>query len=418
MTPSPTAARSIRRAAPAAAALAGALVLTACAGAPAPAPAASTAADEARPHGYVEGAAELAEPAHLLAAIDAAGAVRLLDPVTEEVEELGGIGATTHVADDGRFLAATTAEGVVIVDAGAWTVDHGDHAHYYSAEPRIVGTLDVGTLDAGTGDPQGAVAIVSSESVTAVRAGDEVVLLDRDALGQGEVVELGRQQGAAPAGFAAPLGDGLVLATASAVEARDAEGAVAESVPCTDAAGGIRTRVGVVLGCAEGAVLAVEEDAGVALERIDLPAGTGAALRPTAFAMRAGRATAAAVAGEAGYWLLDTRERAWTLVETEAPLVRVAAVDDADGHVVAIDAEGRVLAFDGAGAPIGASEPLLAGALADPEAAEALSLEVDASRAYVPDATSDAVFEVDYADGARIARTLALPSPLHLVEAG
>lgn len=391
-------------------AIAAALALSACAGAgaqPAPSVTAS-ASEEAQPHGFVEGAAELAEPQRLLAAVDAEGAVRLLDPVTEEVVELGGVGAATHVADDGRFLAVTTPDGVALVDTGVWTVDHGDHAHYYAAEPRIVGTLDA----------EGPVVLRSTESTTAVLAGDAALLLDRAALGQGEIVETARLEGLAPGGFAAPLGDGAVVAAPGAVEVRDADGVVTASEPCTEPAGGIVTRVGAVVGCAEGAVLAVETEAGADLERIDLPAGTDAALRPSGLDMRPGRATAAAVAGDAGYWLLDTRERSWTLVETDEPLVRVASVDDADGHVVGIDAAGRVVVHDGAGAEIGTTDPVLADALADPVAAEALSLEVDASRAYAPLAADDAVLEIDYADGARIARTLAVPSPLHLVEAG
>ncbi|GEK80463.1 hypothetical protein [Agrococcus baldri] len=396
-------------------AVAVALALSACSsaapvtqgtGQEATAPAESS--DAAQPHGYVEGAAELAEPQQLLAAVDAAGAVRLLDPVTEEVAELAEIGAVRHLAHDGRFLAATTADGVTIVDTGVWTVDHGDHAHYYRAEPRVVGTLAL----------EGEAGIRSSESTTTVLAGDTVVVLDRDALGQGEVVETARIAGAAPGGFAAPVDAGTVVAMPDAVAVLGPDGAARGEEPCADPAGGAVTRVGVVVGCAEGAVLATETDAGVELERIDYPAGTDPALRATGFDLRPGRATAAAVAGEAGLWLLDTRERSWTLIETEDPLVRAVAVDDAEGHVVAIDASGRVLVLDGDGAPVGATGPVLAASLADRTASAALALEVDASRAYVPLASEGAVLEIDYADGARIARSLAIDAPLHLAETG
>ncbi|ROR65557.1 hypothetical protein [Agrococcus jenensis] len=388
-----------------------AIAALALAGCSAPAPAAPSATGDATeravPHGYVEGAAELAEPQHLLTAVGADGEAHLLDPLDESVEQLGALGEVEALTHDGRFLAATTADGVTLVDTGVWTVDHADHVHYYRADPRVVGDLDLA----------GPVSISSTESRTAVLGGDEVVLLDRDALGRGELVETGRFDAAA-GGFATPAGDGAIVARDGAVVVLDAAGTQLASEPCAAPAGGIVTRVSAVVGCEAGAVLATETDAGVQLEAIALPAGTVAELRPTGFGMRAGRATTAAVAGEAGFWLLDTRERTWTLVETPVPLKRVVAVDDEAGHVVAIAADGRVLVLDEAGAALGATEPVLAAALADPGAAASLALEVDANRAYVPVAADDAVLEIDYADGARIARTLSVPAPLHLAETG
>ncbi|WP_413317647.1 hypothetical protein AA0Z99_11945 [Agrococcus sp. 1P02AA] len=367
--------------------------------------------DTAVPHGYVEGAAELAEPQQVLAAIGPAGEVRLLDLLTEQIDELDAVGEVASLEHDGRFLAATTEGGVTIVDTGVWTVDHADHVHYYRAEARVVGSLEL----------DGPATISSTESRTAVLGDGEVVLLDREALGQGEVVETGRFP-ATTGGFATPSGDGAIVGADGAVVVLDAVGAELASEPCTDPRGGIVTRVGAVVGCEEGAVLATTTDAAgasvVELESIGYPAGTAAWLRATGFDMRAGRATAAAVAGEAGFWLLDTRERTMTLVETPQPLERVVAVDDEAGHVVAIAADGRVLVLDEAGAELGATEPVLAATLADPVAAAALSLELDASRAYVPVLAEGVVLEIDYADGARIARTLSMPAPLHIAKTG
>jgi hypothetical protein len=119
---------------------------------------------------------------------------------------------------------------------------------------------------------------------------------------------------------------------------------------------------------------------------------------------RLGRPTVAAVAGAVGLWLLDTRERTWQLVPTETPLSQVAAVDNADGHVVALAADGRVLAFDGTGALLGATAPLLDTTLGTPAAA-GVELTVDAQRAYLNAPRDDVIYEIDYADAARIART-------------
>ncbi len=409
MNPRATTPRS-RRAWTGAFASAAALALAGC-GTPAPgapaAPEQATPTESAVPHGYVEGAEELAEAQSMLAAVDPDGRVRLVDLLDGRVEELGAIGAPLALDHDGRFLAATTAAGVTIVDTGVWTVDHADHVHYYRAEARIVGSLEL----------DGAAAIASTESRTAVLAGGELVLLDRDALGQGEILETARFE-AAEGGFAVPAGDGAVVATDAAVVVLDAAGRELATEPCTEPDGGIVTRVGAVFGCREGAVLATDAEAGVELEAIPYPAGTAAEQRASGFGMRSGRATAAALAGDAGYWLLDTRTRTWTLVKTPQPLERVVAVDDEEGHVVAIGADGRVLVLDESGAELAATEPVLAATLADPAAAAALALEVDASRAYVPILADGAVLEIDFADGARIARTLEVPAPLLVAETG
>lgn len=348
---------------------------------------------DATPHGDVEGASEHEEPQLGLLGITRAGDVTLLDLLTEETTEVGALGPVTDVDDDGRFAAATTADGIAIVDSGAWTVEHGDHNHYYRAQPHVAATLDA----------DGPARIASTELVTVVLAAGsgEVVVLDRGDLGHGTTTELGRFDADAVA--AVPLGDAIVIADATGVRLVDRDGeAIGDTARCTDPTDAMPTRVGVAVACAEGAVLATAEDA--QLESIPYPADTDAATIATSLDGRPGRPTVAAVAGDAGLWLLDTRERSWTLVRTATPLVHVAAVDDADEHVVAIAADGRVLALDPTGAQLGATEPLLGGAIA---AGTAPTIDVDASRAYVSPGDGT-VLEVDYADGARIARTLPL----------
>ncbi|WP_144721114.1 ABC transporter [Agrococcus jejuensis] len=381
--------RASRRAASAlAVAVPALLVLAACTSAP---DAESDDDADATPHGFVEGASEHEEPQLGLVGVTAAGDVTMLDLLSEETAAVGEIGAVTHVADDGRFVAATTADGIAIVDSGAWTVEHGDHNHYYRAHPHVAATIEA----------DGPARIASTELVTVVLAegAGEVVVLDRGDLGQGTTTELGRFDADAVA--AVPLGDAILVADASGVRLVDHDGdALTEPTACTDPTDAMQTRVGVAVTCAEGAVLATAADA--PLESIPYPAGTDPATVATAIDGRPGRPTVAAVAGDAGLWLLDTRERSWTLVPTQTPLVRVAAVDDADEHVVAIAADGRVLAMDATGAVLGATEPLLADAIASDATP---TIDVDASRAYVP-VGDGTVLEIDYADGARIARTL------------
>lgn len=399
---------------------AGALLLAGCAGtAPAAEPPASSS-PAADGHGSVAGAAQVDEPPLQLVSIDEDGTVGVLDLLDGTAVELGEIGAPTAVATDGRYVFATTEAGVEIVDSGTWTWDHVDHFHYYRAEPRLVGTLEgSGTAAVSTGP-------LATAGATGIVLGADAVLLDNKALSNGEIVETLRLDAGSADGVIAPLGAGALVSEADAdgrvqsLRFAPAEGDQAEAeTPCVDAEDTITTRVGLVVGCADGAVLATVDRGEPVFERIPYPEGTTAE-RATAFDGRKGRPTVAALAGERGFWLLDTRERAWRLVETEAPLLRVAAVDDADGHVVALDAEGRVRVYLAeTGAEIGASEPLLPQTLADADALAGVSLTVDAQRAYVNAPLEGVVHEIAYADGARVARSLETPTaPAFVAEVG
>ncbi|MGY1771584.1 hypothetical protein [Blastococcus sp. SYSU D00813] len=396
-----------RPSAPPAGVLAGVLLLAGCAsddGEPSDAAAAATSE-----HGYVAGAEELAEPQLQLAYLDGSGSVHALDLVTGESAVLGDVGDVSAVATDGRFLfAASDPDGeLTVVDTGTWTVDHGDHVHYYRTDPRVTGTLDW----------SGGVRAASSETLTALFSPDTGtgLVLDRAALGQGEVTELARITAAPHDGALVPLGDRLVATTPDSVVALDAGGEPlgGGEADCAEPRGGHPTRVGVVVSCADGAVLATETDDGVELERIPYPAPVPEEERAAAFDNRPGRPAVAAPAGERGVWLLDTRARSWELLPTDIPWVRAVAADDDADRVVGIDAAGRVVVLT-PGGPAAATEPLL-----PPDRLDQVDLQVDADRAYVNDPAGNRLLEVDYADGARLARVFpAEVAPVHLAETG
>lgn len=348
----------------------------------------------ARPHGFVEGASESREPQLRLLAVSGTGETALHDLLSSETTALDDIDVPTHSATDGRFLVTSSDSRTTIVDGGAWTVDHGDHTHYYAAEPRVVGTMAEG----------GPVEVHSSETTTTITwpERDESVVLDRAALGQGTVEERTRID----ARVLLPDGDRLVAATDDVVRVLDADGSpTGTEAACTDPAGGIVTRAGSVVGCSDGAVV-VDDDGATA---VPLPGG---AERPTSFAARAGRPTVAGLAGDAGFWLLDSREHSWRLVPTERPLRAVAAVDDADEHVVGVDDTGRVVVHTLATGAIIATDPLVA------DDAPPL-LQLDANRAYLADRGTGTVHEIDFADGARVARTIDLGvAPAAFAEVG
>jgi hypothetical protein len=383
-----------------------ALTVTACSTG---APSADSSTGTARPHGYVAGASESQEPEVRLLAVSATGATALHDLLTEETTELEDVDAPEHSATDGRFLVTSDADRTTIVDGGSWTVDHGDHTHYYAAEPRVVGTIDGG----------GRVAVHSSETMTTITWPDraEAVVLDREALGQGEVDETARID----ASVLLPMGEQLVAADGDTVRVLDPDGEATDAADtadtteqaCTDPAGGIVTRAGAVVGCADGAV--VVDDTGEP-SFVDLPDG---AERPTAFAARAGRPTVAGLAGTTGFWLLDVRQGSWRLVPTDRPLRAVVAVDDEDEHVVGVDDSGRVVVVTAATGKVATTEPLIDARAGDTGTDPAPLLQLDAQRAYLADPTDGSVHEIDFADGARVARTIELPvAPVAFAEVG
>ena len=381
--------------------------LTACAAAPSASP--STAATSGDGHGAIAGAAEVSEPPLGLLSVDAEGSVAVLDLLSEETTDLGATAAPTALASDGRFGFVTTDEGVEIVDSGRWSWDHGDHFHYYLAEPAVLGTVPG---DGAATVTTGALSTAGTTGVFFAGSG-EAVLLDNKSLSDGRIEELFRVETGSDAGLVAPVGDGALVTDGEALVFHDRDGESAGTpVECADAAGAITTRVGLVVGCADGAVLATWQDDELLTERIPYPAG--ASDRALMFEGRKGRPTVAAVAGTTGFWLLDSRERTWTLVPTERPLTRVVAVDDAEGHVVAIDVDGRIVVhLAEGGVLVGATDPLLA------DGGSASSLVVDEQRAYVGDPAAGVVHEIDYADGARIARSLETPTaPTFVTEVG
>ena len=405
-----------------------ALALAGCA-APPPAPpgeAASDALSDApSAHGAIAGAEEVAEPPLHLVAIDATGRSSMLDLLGGDVTELESFGAPFRVTTDGRYVFAANETGVEIFDSGVWTWDHVDHFHFYRADARKIGVVP------GSGVAEISGGLLSTAGSTGVffpGTGD-AVLLDNAALADGGIEETLRIDTGARDGLIVPLGTGALVTEASTGSRADqlrliaADGAEGDRIACEDPAGSITTRVGVVVGCADGAVLAVEHDGGgVALEKIPYP--SGAAAPATTFSARKGRPTVAGLGRDAGAWLLDTREKAWRWVPSETVLLAVASVDNEAGHVVTVGDDGVVRVYEATtGSLLAETEPLLEKTLLeaqdDPVLLDGVTLTVDANRAYLNAPAEGVVYEIDYADGARIARVLETETrPVHLVEVG
>jgi hypothetical protein len=374
-------------------------------------------------HGAVAGAAEVAEPQLSLVTIDSAGGVGMLDLLEGGETKLGAIGVPSATASDGRYVFARTSNGVEIIDSGAWTWDHGDHFHYYRATPALLGTVPGGGVPAvstGTLSTAGSTGLFFPDS-------GEAVLLDNQSLSRGELRERFRVQLPQHRGLVVPVGEGAVVTTPnaegrpSALQYYDAEGKPLDGTraECPDSAGSVSTRVGAVVGCADGAVLITTQGDRPTLEKVLYPDAVQAS-PARKFDARKGRPTVAGLGESSGVWLLNTRQRAWNWLPTAVPMIRASAVDDQKGHVVTLDAEGRVHVYLAkTGQEVGVTEPLLAKTMSAAPSLDTVSLTVDAQRAYVNAPAEGVVYEIDFADGARIARTLA-PSvqPAFIAEAG
>ena len=412
------------------------LALVACSAAPGPAAAPSPgSADTTTPadapgHGAVAGAVEVAEAQLQLVTVSTDGETGLLDLLDGGERTLDRVPAPARVTTDGRYVFADSGSGVAVVDGGAWSWDHGDHFHFYRAEPAHIGMVPGDGPAAITGD-----ALPTTGATGVFFAGSgEAVLLDDAALSTGSLVERFRLTEAPHAGIAAPLGDGALVShvdeRSGATELRvvDASGEpTGETAACESPRSATTTRAGLVVLCDAGAVVAAGADAGApaadanadadadadanaepsTLTLVPLPDGVSAS--PEALAGRKGRPTLAGVGtgpdGQPGVWQFDARAHAWEWSQSAAELVRAVAVGDDAGHVVALDEQGRARVLR-AGEELAHTAPLLDAADLAPEALDALTLTVDSQRAYLNSPSRGIVYEIDYVDSMRIAREL------------
>ncbi|MFD4460004.1 zinc ABC transporter permease AztB [Nocardia sp. NPDC058480] len=456
--------------------------------------------EEAVPHGFVAGAEEMSEAQTRLVVADAAGAVRVIDLLTETVTAIdtatpesgrtqphpslpGGASgdepgqdssqspsggdqraATRGAVGDGRFAYLSSGASVRIVDSGAWTIDHGDHRHYYRAPIRDVGAVaapeggaaagpgagSVSTGPGGSGGPEGAggadgsgdpgagpsggsgdpgvgpsggsgdpgvgpsggsgVAGAYSDAAVAsvVLDSGSTLLFDRPALDGGVAQEQRRVEG-----IAVPYAERIVVADGSGrVEVRGRDGAAGQVQPatCPQPRGQAVTRRGVVFGCADGAVVVAQRDGGFVTEKIAYPVPTGT--RATAFTHRPGSTTLTALAGRDGVWTLDIRRKTWTRTAIVDPVAVNTAGEGSP--LLVLTRDGVLRGID----PVSGTETAQLAVLSGPVEGRPV-IRVDPDRAYVNDIRGRKVHEIAYNDNLRVARTFEFDiAPALMVETG
>ena len=352
----------------------------------------------------VEGARELDGALTKLVLVDPrTGDTAVYDAVDETETRIDSPGPVTSIAGDGRYAYLGTDDQTSIVDAGAWTFDHGDHYHYFATEPAVVGTLDVPVASVST-----------SNSVIAVEGTNGAVqLLDRERLGAKEVepppgLEVGDDVTAV-----VPYGKRLITVTdAGLVRVVDDAGSTDLVGTCPTPSWSVPTRRAVVFGCATGAIRVTGGDGDLTVTAMPFPADAPAQ-RPLRMDHR-DRADVFAGVSEGTVWVLDSRQRKWTVIPVADAL---SANTSGDGMVLVLHRDGTLSGIDVNTRTQTARVPLFPGGV--PADGPQPVIEIDSDRAYVNDAAARQVYEIDYADGLRLARTLRTEvSPGLMVEAG
>ncbi|UNS99821.1 hypothetical protein MMF93_27760 [Streptomyces tubbatahanensis] len=374
---------------------------------------ASKPSSSSAPHGYIPGAQEAAEQQSRLVLGDStSGTLEMLDLIEEKTKPLGRMPEGARLLTDGRFAYAASGSGTKIFDSGAWMVDHGDHVHYYRAKTREIGTLRGKKPE----------HVHSSPSLTAVTfAGGSTELLDHAQLEKGRV-KATATLGKPAAGPVVPLEDTALVPAAgpggeTVVEVRDRHGKKKTVLreTCPDLRGAAVTRTGAVFGCADGALFVSEKKGEPHGEKIPFGRSVPDAERPTSFRHRSLGSTLTAKAGEKGVWVLDVPDREWKLVET-GPVTAVNSAGEGT-PLLALDDSGTLTSYDISSGEQIADRKLLSKSAEDD--ARRPVIEVDSNRAYVNDVAAKKVYEIDYNDDLRKARSFSLDvAPSVMVETG
>ena len=389
------------------------LLVSACAATGTGNQAPSTA--DATPHGYVADAQENPEPqSGLLTFNRETGESQLLSLLTDETVDAGTFGPVDAVQQDGRYALVSTQDGVKVFDTGAWTVDHGDHVHYYSSTPGPVG--DITIPDAGVVAGDGSSLAVFSES------GGYASIYKHKDLDARQVVESARITSTPHKGAVIPYVGHFIASIAGdgtapgAVEVRDAgDHTVLSAQPCAGYSTHATTRVGVVLACTDGALLITEDDGQFAAEKIPYPADSAGIPPATRLEHRKGSNELAAPAGDGGVWHLNVSKRSWKYLKAPVPVAAASAVGDSK-RVLALGVDGSLMTLNPSSGEVTAQAPMVAPLSA--QAGTVPQLRIDAGRAYLSDPAGSTVREIDYADGLRVARTFDLPAADIVLETG
>ena len=349
-----------------------------------------------------------------LVVADTENGVTVLDLVTEEVlTEVATTGpARLTVTDDGRYVVASQYDDdeVVFLDGGAWGVDHGDHVHFYTAEPGQVG--DAIEVD------QPAHVVVTDASIALFSDGEgRAMLLSQDALEEGNTdlaeLEIGSVETGIPHHGVVADFDDVRIATIPfegidgdipneiGVEGEDGIEPLAD---CPEMHGEHVTSDGMVIACDDRIVVIDVDSDGAEATTVEYPDGLSAD-RVWSWA-GAHESDLVAAVEEDALLIVDTETQETTALDLPADGVTMTA--GADDTAVLLTADGGVHLIDLENAEIVATQPV--GPVYDAEDDDAIrpDIAVGTDRAYISDPAAGTILEIATNDDLRVARTLTV----------
>ncbi|TQK72503.1 zinc metallochaperone AztD [Nocardioides sp. SLBN-35] len=371
----------------------GALVLAACGSeqsarptSPAPSPATATEVDGPRPR----------------LAMTYDGGVLVLDAETGKVllnEEREGF-LRLNPAGDERHVLVSGAGGLTALDTGAWTEEHGDHGHSWTAEPRLT-DFTIAAEEPGHVVPHHGRTTVFDDGTGQITAFDPADLAD----GTPEVETFRAEQ--AHHGVAVQDGHGNLLMTVGDDESRfgirlvtAAGSELAASDQCPGVHGEAFAGEVALFGCEDG-VLLVE---GREITKIDAPDAYGR------IGNQAGHESSPYVLGDykvdpdaelerpTRVAVIDTRDASLRLVDLPASYSFRSLGRTPDGDALVLGTDGALHVIDVDAARVSASVPVTA-AWQEPTDWQQPRplLEVVGATAYVTEPATKQVHVVDLA---------------------
>ncbi|WP_308115285.1 MULTISPECIES: hypothetical protein [unclassified Rhodococcus (in: high G+C Gram-positive bacteria)] len=340
---------------------------------------------------------EGAEPRLVVADADS-GRIDVLDLATEESLHSFDVEDASRITTiNGRYVVATDETKASVLDPGSWTIEHGDHSHSYIKDPVKIGTLD--------GD-EPAHVIAGDRKVSVFFDGSGTAdVIDFDSLSKGESTVATTIESAPHHGIAVPLSDHFVVSTGgteeelpNGLELRDGSGELVRALEgtCPEMHGEAVFSNYFVVACEDG-ILKVDATADFATTKFPYPQNA-----ERAWSVKHGSRGALVAAPTAtGVLVLDTRSGQW--VEARTADEAVASGMSSDGKtVLSLQTDGTFRTFDAVTGAELSSTPVLAGPVGEDDSP---AIVVAGTRAYVSDPAANAVVEIDYRDGGRVART-------------
>ncbi|UFU06032.1 zinc metallochaperone AztD [Ruania halotolerans] len=199
------------------------------------------------------------------------GGLQVLDATTlERISDIPLDGFNRlNAAGDGRHVLVSTTGGFQVLDAGTWAEPHGDHGHYYTADPVLTDVVFAAEMPGHAVAHEGRIALFDDGT-------GHIVVQDSDTVGEG-VADDARELTLPEAhhGVAVELMDGSLLVTdgnedeRSGVRVLDADG---EEIAATDDCPGVHGEAtaadeAVVIGCEDGVVIYADGE----LTKVDSP---------------------------------------------------------------------------------------------------------------------------------------------------